>query len=204
MIAASCKQPETAKQDSTHEMKNTKDRSKNTDEIKSPTTIESIKLAYASTLNKLREKRLDSINITYNCQNERSGRITYFRDGGKIVLINHQSQENDHFESFSQYFVANDSVYFQFERELLWSFFAVNGDNAITKDDIAEKRTYLASGKALLCLQKKFSVYSDGSQAKDKSKIPNIKVNCLNEGEIKDKFSKLLKFQTQQSGTCFE
>lgn len=167
-----------------------------------PISIPTIKEAYASITNKLQSGSLDSVSYAYDCNGERSGTVTYFSDKGKLAVIKHNYSEYSHFSAVKQYFVARDSLFFLQSKEVVWSFESAQAVEGATKDDITEKRFYIAKDKALLCLEKKYSKRSKSDDGSDPNKIANKEVECKSiESAIKD-YGKLLAFKESANRDC--
>lgn len=169
-----------------------------------PKSIDQIKIKYAATIEKLKGKLLDSVVLRYNCQNERSGTITYFSDNGKLLMINHSYAEYDHFQFTDKYFIQDEELYFAFQQQLFWSFEAGKAAESATKDDITELRTYIIDKQSKLCLEKKYTIHSSSSEKPDIAQIPNKTIKCKDIEQLLRTYNKLKNFKNLSNQECFE
>lgn len=163
-----------------------------------------IKTAFNATIKKLENKTLDSVAIRYNCNQERSGTITYYSESGKLAAIKHAYNEYDHFEATDQYFVQDSVVYFAFYKHLNWSFESGAAIEGATKDDIIESRYYLIGNKFVECLEKKYTIYSTSRDKTNPDQIANRTIDCKAEGPLLATFKKLVAFSDRSNGDCFD
>lgn len=171
--------------------------------ITKPSLVATIKQAYSATVKLLQSGELDSVSYNYNCQQERSGRISYFSKNGKLMMIKHSYNEYSHFEATDQYFVNDDQLYFAHLNSLVWSFVSGEGDGA-TKDDITESRVYVVKNQSILCLLKKFTIRKNAKDNPEADDVPNKVVNCKPiKGLLKD-FNALVTFKDKGNKDCLE
>lgn len=168
-----------------------------------PSSVATIKQVYANTVNQLRAGLLDSVSYNYNCEQERSGKISYFSKDGKLMIIKHSYSEYSHFEANDQYFVNDDRLYFAHLNRLMWSFVSGAGDD-VTKDDITESRFYVVDNQPILCLEKKFTIIKNAKDNPTPDNVPNKVVACkpIN-GLLKD-FNALVSFKDKANKDCLE
>lgn len=165
-----------------------------------PRDEEEIRKMYRHTVTLIdNNELLDTSSFSYNCQGEKKGIVTYYTLDGAVRLIEHQYNEYDHYDAVDQYYVQNDSVYFAFLKGTAWSF--ESGDGA-TKDNVTEKRVYLAKGKPIKCLEKKYTIYSQFPQ--DTNSIANIEVDCPPVKSIVAPYRLLKKHYKNPTTGCLE
>jgi hypothetical protein len=176
---------------------------KNMIKDQAPTSVEDIKAIYVATTQKLNNKELDSITLSYNCQQERSGKITYYTDGGNLKLIRHAYAEYDHHEAVDQYFVQDSLLYFVYQKRLSWNFVSAGVEGA-TEDKITESRFYLLGDKPIRCLEKKYTISSVSSKKVVPEQIPNRTIACKTPTTQLNAFQSLVKFRSSKNRECFE
>lgn len=167
-----------------------------------PKTIKEIKSLYTKTATQLEKGSLGSVACKYNCNNERSGTVTYFSQDGSIKMIKHSYSEYDHFSATDQFFVSADTLYFVYYNRTTWSFEANKAAEAATKDDITEQRFYIANNEAIQCLEKKFAVRSHLPNQPTSANVANKVMKCKNVKSLQNEFNKLLAFQKQDNKNC--
>lgn len=145
----------------------------------------------------LEAKKLTTKGFTYNCNEEPSGEVTFYSDKGEIKVIRHSYAEHSHFSAVEQYFIKNGKPFFIFREEAVWSFDGGTSEKHITKDDITETRIYIQNGKPIRCLEKIYSIRSDGSEKPDPAKIPGKEIPCTIEGLMKT-YELLIKNKDQK------
>ncbi len=177
---------------------------KNTTPIAPPTTILQIKSAYGATQLALQQKTLDSIVLRYNCQNERSGTISYYQKDDKVNVIKHSYNEYDHFEATDWYYLQNNELNFVYLRRLNWSFEADSSGQPSTKDDITESRFYFIKEKPSLYLEKKYTVHSTAKNTFDAERIANRTIKPKDITSLLAQFEKLKAYKNRPQGGCFE
>jgi hypothetical protein len=178
-------------------------QSKNETEVPKPNAVPDIKQAYAVTVHQLKMGNLDTVSYTYNCQGERSGKISYFSKNGKLMIISHSYNEYDHFEATDQYFVNHNQLYFAHFNRTVWKFVSEEGI-ATTQDDITESRIYLVDKVAALCLEKKFTIKKNAKSNRTIDDVPNKEVNCKPVNGLFQDFEALLVFKDKANKECFE
>lgn len=153
--------------------------------LKSLSDVEDIKQEYAR-LNKLLEfRKLDSSGFSYNCNDEITGDVVFYYERGALRSVKHFYAEHSHFSSSEQYFIRNNQVFFIFKQDVSWNFDGGTPEHPITKDDITEKRIYMNGNTPLVCLEKQYSIRSEGSRNPDPDSVSNKEVPC----DIKDLMS---------------
>ncbi len=168
-----------------------------------PHSVAEIKGAYAITIDKLSKGQLDSVSFKYNCQEERSGTVTYFSEKGVLRIIRHQYNEYDHHEATDQYFLNNDrTLFFVHLNRLSWSFESVVGKDGATKDDIIERRIYVVDSKAIQCLEKRFTTRSQAKDNPTSETVANKQVACKPIKPLLKNFQQLLDFKNREDHSC--
>jgi len=140
--------------------------------------IEEIKNEYSRLQEQLQAKKLTSAHLTYDCNEEPSGEITFYTDKGEIKVIEHFYAEHSHFSASEKYFIKNGQPFFIFKEETVWNFDGGTPEKPITKDDITETRIYLQNEKILKCLEKKYSIRSDNKAQPSPDTIPSKETQC--------------------------
>lgn len=140
--------------------------------------VDDIKKEYNRLHALLEAKKFTTKGFTYNCNEEPSGEVTFYSDKNEIKMIRHSYAEHSHFSATEQYFIKNGKPFFIFREEAVWNFDGGTPEKPITKDDITETRIYIQNGKPIKCLEKKYSIRSDGSEKPDPSKIAGKEIPC--------------------------
>ncbi|MGK6341186.1 hypothetical protein ACMGDK_03045 [Chryseobacterium sp. DT-3] len=159
--------------------------------------IAEIKKEYGVLQTQLEAKKLGSNGFTYNCNEEPSGRVTFFSDKNEIKVIEHFYAEHSHFSASEKYFVKNGEPFFIFREETVWNFDGGTPEKAITKDDITETRIYLQNNKPMKCLEKKYSIRSDNKEKNISDQISGKEIQC-NTDELLKTYQSLLKHKDQK------
>ncbi|GEN70812.1 hypothetical protein [Chryseobacterium lathyri] len=159
--------------------------------------IAEIKKEYGMLQAQLEEKKLRSNGFTYNCNEEPSGKVTFFSDKGEIKVIEHFYTEQSHFSASERYFIKNGEPFFIFREETVWNFDGGTPEKPITKDDITEMRIYLQHNKPLKCLEKKYSIRSDSKEKNISDQISGKEIQC-NTDELLKTYQSLLKHKDQK------
>jgi len=168
-----------------------------------PNSVSTIKQAYATTVSQQKAGKIDSVSYNYNCQQERSGKITYFSKKGKLMMISHSYNEYDHFEATDQYFLYDNQLYFAYLNRSVWSFVSGEGDG-VTKDDIAESRIYVVNNQSILCLEKKFTIKKSSKNNPNAADVPNKTIDCKIQKDLVKDFETLLRFKDKPNKDCLE
>ncbi|RKS98089.1 hypothetical protein [Chryseobacterium defluvii] len=155
------------------------------DSPKSLSPIESIRKKYAVLNNLLTTKKLDSVKFEYSCNNERSGKVVFYSDQEGIKVIQHSYAEYSHFSSIENYYIENNEPFFIFREDTSWNFDGGTPEKPIIKDNISEQRIYLQHGKAIKCLEKKYTKRSNTPHNPDPQKIASKEINCSAEELLK-------------------
>ncbi|WP_223559621.1 hypothetical protein [Chryseobacterium lathyri] len=159
--------------------------------------IAEIKKEYGMLQAQLEAKKLRSNGFTYNCNEEPSGKVTFFSDKGEIKVIEHFYTEHSHFSASERYFIKNGEPFFIFREETVWNFDGGTPEKPITKDDITETRIYLQHNKPLKCLEKKYSIRSDSKEKNISDQISGKEIQC-NTDELLKTYRSLLKHKDQK------
>jgi len=168
-----------------------------------PQSVAEIKEAYAIIVDKMNKGQFDSVSFKYNCQEERSGTVTYFSENGELRIIRHQYNEYDHHEATDQYFLNNDrTLFFAHLNRLSWSFDSVVGKDGATKDDIREQRIYIVDKQAIQCLEKRFTTRSQAKDNPTSASVANKQVACKPIKPLLKDFQQLLDFKNKEDHTC--
>lgn len=154
--------------------------------------IDQIKIEYSNLQKQLESKKLTSTGFIYNCNDERSGKVTYYSDQKEIRIIEHSYDEYSHFGSTEQYFIKDGNLFFIFKEDTGWNFDGGTPEKPITKDDITESRIYIRNNKSIKCLEKQYSIRSNATEKPSPDKIPNKETQC-NTDELMKTYQSLLK-----------
>ncbi|KFF19741.1 hypothetical protein [Chryseobacterium sp. JM1] len=154
--------------------------------------IEEIKSEYSSLQKQLESKKLTSTGFTYNCNDERSGKVRFYSDQKEIRIIEHSYDEYSHFGSTEQYFIKDGNLFFIFKEDTGWNFDGGTPEKPITKDDITESRIYIQNSKSIKCLKKQYSIRSNATEKPSPDKIANKETQC-NTDELMKTYQSLLK-----------
>ncbi|MGC5745762.1 hypothetical protein [Chryseobacterium sp. NFX27] len=147
--------------------------------------ITEIKKKYGVLQRQLEAKKLSSNGFTYNCNEEPSGKVTFFSDKDGIKVIEHFYAEHSHFSASEKYFIKNGEPFFIFRQEIVWNFDGGTPEKPITKDDITETRIYLQDNKPLKCLEKKYSIRSDNKEKNIADQISGKEIKCKTDELLK-------------------
>lgn len=161
-------------------------------------SVSDIKQVYGATMDQLQKGNLDSVAVEYNCNNERSGTVTYYSQKGILTMIQHSYAEYDHHSTTDQYFVQDDKVYFIYSNDASWNFVSAE----ITQDHFTENRTYVIEDESVLCLEKKYNILSNApTQRLDET--DNTEIVCAPIQPILTDFEQLVAFRNQPNQDCF-
>lgn len=155
-------------------------------------TIEDIRKEYYTINKQLNKKELDSVSFDYNCNNERSGTVTFFSDQSGLKIIKHFYAEYSHFSSVESYFIKDNTLFFIFKEDTSWNFDGGTPEKPETKDDIIEQRIYLQNSKPIKCFEKRYTIRSKESTRPDIDKIANKEIPCSAD-ELLSTYQQLLK-----------
>lgn len=150
-----------------------------------------IKKDYQILQGKLAQNKLDSTKVSYE-NDETSGDIVFYRENDTLKVIRHRYAEHSHFSSEENYYIKNDSLFFVYLQEAVWSFDGGTPEKPQTKDQILEKRIYFDQNNPISCLEKKYTIRSSDSANPDPKNIPSKEVKC-NVDEIIKTYHTLLK-----------
>lgn len=159
--------------------------------------VEDIKKEYADLQTQLKAQKLSSKGFTYNCNDERSGKVTFYSDQKGIRIIEHSYDEYSHFGSTEQYFIKDGNLFFIFKKDTGWNFDGGTPEKPITKDDITESRIYIQNNKPIKCLEKQYSIRSNATEKPSPDKIPGKETQC-NTDELIKTYQSLLKNKDQK------
>ncbi|SFN37018.1 hypothetical protein SAMN05421594_2395 [Chryseobacterium oleae] len=162
--------------------------------------IEEIKSEYSKLQKQLESKKLTSTDFTYNCNDERSGKVTFYSDQKEIRIIEHSYDEYSHFGSTEQYFIKDGNLFFIFKEDTGWNFDGGTPEKPITKDDITESRLYIHNNKSIKCLEKQYSIKSDATEKPTPDKIPNKETQCHTD-ELMKTYQSLLRNKDKKGET---
>lgn len=169
------------------------DKTQSVNQEKNTSTINFIKKEYSSLQNKLQNKLLDSTYLDYNCDEEgKAGSVTYFSEKGSLKIIKHSYGEYSHFEATEMYYVSNNTPFFLFKKETYWTFDGGTVNKPETKDDITERRIYLAENKVIEYLEKNYTIKSKDKNNPIANNIANKKGE-FNADELLKTYQLLLK-----------
>ncbi|MBU4539209.1 MAG: hypothetical protein L6264_05065 [Weeksellaceae bacterium] len=164
-------------------------------------TVDDIKASYAYFVNKLRTKGIDSTLFKYNCNNEKSGKVIYFTENGKLRMIRHAYSEYSHFSATDEYFVEDDSVYFIYSKQVQWNFV----DQNKTKDEIIERRIYIIDNNPVKCLENESTLIVSSGKSGTAKAGSNKEMDCSSFQPMLKQFEKLIKLRGQKKDMeCLE
>ena len=164
-------------------------------------TVEGIRAEYAVIQEKLKQKKLDSVSVKFECE-ERSGTATYFSENGILKFLKFDSGDS-HFVSVEEYYLADEKPFFIFVTETGWGFDGGTADKPETKDDITEKRFYLKNNASFECFEKKYTVFSAKKDNPKSENVPNKKLENCDVSEYIKKFENLKTKNTSKQIGCF-
>jgi len=167
-------------------------------------TVAAIQDAYVQTMERLQEGALDSTFFEYDCQGERNGRVVYYSEKGKLLLIKHSYGEYSHHEVDETYFVRDKKPFFQFRQATTWSFDSGSAAEGATRDEVQEQRIYLKDEKPFRCLQKSYVMRSKANDNPIPDKLPNKDVGCASAASTLTSFALLAKYEQQSTTGCLE
>ena len=167
-----------------------------------PKTTEEIKVAYQYITAQLSNKALDSTTFEYNCNNEKSGTVTFYTDHSQLRLIKHNYSEYDHFSSSDSFFVTGDKLFFVYRKTIVWSF--ESGPEGSTKDDVTESRNYFINEKPVKCLEKKYTIHSQSPEKPKHDQISSKEVSCKETPTLLAQYKLLLSYQHKHTKGCLD
>ncbi|MEO2128521.1 MAG: hypothetical protein ABGW91_10180 [Christiangramia sp.] len=166
-----------------------------------PKDLATIKTRFSEIETVRKTGKLDTISFTYNCYNERSGKVTFYSEKEKLVLIEHRYNEYSHHEATDWFYLYNKEPFFVFLDRLDWSFDGQSGGETQTRDQITQSRLYFLNGKALQCLEKNFERTSNAGSVE--TEIPNTETDCSKASEALSEFQKLWNSRNSNSSEVF-
>ncbi len=167
-------------------------------------TVAAIQDAYVQTMERLRKGALDSTFFEYDCQAERNGRVVYYSDKGKLLLIKHSYGEYSHHEVDETYFIRDKKPFFQLRQATTWSFDSGSAAEGATRDEVQEQRIYLKDDKPFRCLQKSYVMRSKAEDNPIPDQLPNKDVDCASAASALTSFALLAKYEQQPTTGCLE
>lgn len=162
--------------------------------------IEGIQKAYEMISKQIKKGNFDSTTFKYNCNNEKSGEVSYFSQNGQLRMIVHRFNEYSHHSATDYYYVNDSLLFFVHNKRISWSF--ESGAAGATKDIITEQRVYLIDQKPIRCLEKKFEIRSQASDNPESELVPNRTVNCSTIKSVMKPFEMLLKYRYKATSGC--
>ncbi|GGH15260.1 hypothetical protein GCM10011418_16800 [Sphingobacterium alkalisoli] len=167
-----------------------------------PRSVDEIRRLYEEVNFHVDQGNLDTTSFSYNCHGEKKGKLTYYSKNGNVVMITHKYNEYDHYEATDHYYVQNDSLYFVFQKGVAWSF--ESGTPNATKDNVTEKRVYLADLKPIHCLEKKYVIRSHANDNPDSETLNNQEIDCSSSHNIYESYQVLAKYYQSPTSGCLE
>ena len=167
-----------------------------------PETTEEIKRAYQETDALLGKNQLDSTTFEYNCNNEKSGTVTFYTDHDQLRLIKHNYSEYDHFSSSDSFFITGDKLFFVYKKSIVWSF--ESGPEGSTKDDVTESRSYFINEKPMKCLEKKYTIHSQSPDKPQPDQLSSKEVSCKESPALLTQYKLLLSHQNKPNKGCLD
>jgi hypothetical protein len=171
---------------------------------RAPETVAEIQQAYKETMAAYGNGSLDSVSFQYSCYGEKEGTVSYFSTNGRLRMIVHEYGENSHYGAQERYFVKDSTLFFVYVEDASWSF-DPDGPEGSTKDNVSERRIYLADGKPFKCLEKKYVLRSASASNPISSKVPNKEIDCSASGKVSGDYKLLLKHRARtKPAECLE
>ncbi len=167
-------------------------------------TVAAIQDAYVKTMERLQKGALDSTFFEYDCQGERNGRVVYYSEKGKLLLIKHSYGEYSHHEVDETYFVRDQKPFFHFRKATSWSFDSGSAAEGATRDEVQEQRIYLKDEKPFRCLQKSYVMRNKANDNPIPAELPNKDVDCVSAASALTSFALLAKYEQQPTTGCIE
>ncbi len=168
-------------------------------QVSAPNSIEAIQKSYEQITTQKDQGLFDSTGFKYNCNNEISGTVSYFTEKGQLRLVIHRYNEYDHHEAEEYYYIKDSTLFFIYNKELLWSF--DSGPQGSTKDNITEQRVYLIDQKPVRCLEKEYTIRSNATNNPRPDTIPNKEIECA-AVEVMKSYQQLLKHRGKTPPGC--
>ncbi|MEG0851608.1 MAG: hypothetical protein RSD71_14915 [Flavobacterium sp.] len=163
-----------------------------------PKNVEDIKEFHTVWEQKTQSGSFKKISFDYNCENEKSGKLTYFFEDGKLRIIEYAYSEYDHFSATDRYYIADGIPFFVYSKEVVWSFVA----EGITKDNVTEYRGYIINDQPVECLEKKYTLHSKSDTNPNPDEIPNKNSDCKNIQKLIKKYQKLATYKSTKDVEC--
>lgn len=163
-----------------------------------PKNVENIKEFYTTWEQKMQSGSFKKISFDYNCENEKSGKLTYFFEDGKVRIIEHAYSEYDHFSATDRYYIAEGIPFFVYSKEIVWSFEAEEK----TKENVTEYRGYIINDKPVECLEKKYTLRSHVNNNPDPDQISNKISDCRNIQKLIKNYEKLATYKSSNDVEC--
>lgn len=203
LLIFACSTDSDKEEEKTIKNTNSQTNSANTTSIQS---IQDIQSAYEQISRDLKAGQLDSTSFQYNCFDEKTGAVTYYKKGEELQLIKHQRAEYSHFEATDQYFIHQNEPFFIFYDHLNWQFDTEAIQDGATVDKRTEYRYYLIDDELEQCLQKEFSVRSVEDENPNSQSTPNVEIDCPVQDELLDNYNILFaqKDRTDPMNCLFE
>lgn len=165
----------------------------------SPQTIDEIKKEFAVLNEKLSSQKLDSTSFDYEC-NEVSGNVVYYTSNGELQSVKHFHADS-HFSSVENYYLKNGKPFFIFKDDTVWNFDGGTPEKPETKDEVEQQRIYIVNGKAIECLEKKFTIKSSSKNNPNPENIQNVLSKNCSYSELQKTFKVLLKNKDKKGKT---
>lgn len=163
-----------------------------------PKDVDAIKELYAAWDQREKNGSFKKISFNYNCENEKSGELTYFFENGKLRIIEHTYSEYDHFSATDRYYVTEGIAFFVYSKEVVWSFEA----EGKTKDNVTEYRGYVINDKPVECLEKKYILRSRVDNNPDTDQIANKISDCRNIEKLIKNYERLVTYKSSSDVDC--
>ena len=163
-----------------------------------PNSIEAIQKNYEQITSQKSQGVLDSTGFKYNCNNEITGTVSYFTDKGHLRLVIHRYNEYDHHAAEEYYYIKDSTLFFVYNKELLWSF--DSGPQGSTRDNYTEQRVYLIDEKPARCLEKKYEVRSHATNNPIPDSVPNKEVKCT--ADVLKSYLQVMKHRGNAPSGC--
>lgn len=163
---------------------------------------EDIVIAYESVMKGIENKTLDSSSFKFNCGGEKAGKIVFYREDGKLRLIEKTYNEYSHRDGKDQYFIINEKPFFIYKKTTDWAFDSNANVEGATTEKVNEYRYYIVKGKLANCLKKQ---YETSSVVKNKiTPTENSNIDCPSLSKLLADYEILLSHQDQKEDIkCF-
>ncbi|VUD62773.1 hypothetical protein TDB9533_03108 [Thalassocella blandensis] len=203
LVTTACDEQRPAEEETSHHTPSEKTQDKTkaplpTQKPESVAHIESIadiKKEYAHLMDLQQHQQYSISSVSYSCNGERSGNMTYYKLNDATKIIKHTFNEYSHHSGKEQYFLRNNSPFFVFKEQKSWSFDGTKNGESQTKDVITERRFYLLDNQLEKCLEKQFTQHSAREQNPSSADVPNQTMTCPTVKNVLHGFTRILQYE---------